>query len=79
MEEHRAVRVAGCHQHRVAEPEAVVLRPRADELHAITGRGEFELHARISAAGLDVADRAVGVQVRARAAIEILVRVIRVD
>ena len=56
-----------------------MLRSRADELHAITRCGEFELHARISAAGLDVADRAVGVQVRARAAIEILVRVIGVD
>ena len=71
--------MAGCYEHRVAEPEAVVLRPRADELHAITRRRELELHARIAAAGLDMADRAVGVQVGARAAIEILVRVIRVD
>src|SRR5262249_37869478 len=76
MEQDGSLRTSGRDQAGIGNAVGVVQRSDIEEPRLLSSSREFELHLRVAAAGLDVALRAVGVQVAAARAVQLLLRVI---
>ena len=76
VEEDGALGVAGGDEFGIVEAELVVQRRDVDGVELRQRGGVFQVDLGVAAAGLHVADRAVGVQVRAGAGFERLVVVV---
>src|SRR5438105_13434886 len=62
-------------EHGIVNPKGVVLGSGAEKIHSGAGGGEAQFDFRIASSGFHVADRAIGVQIRASAFFERMSRV----